>query len=112
MKQFLKNIPGFRSDSKWKKILAANVYIIFFLLCLINGLDFFLLSITALVFAAAVTHLAINIITKRNSRTPLVLFLATVILLSSGLAVGSLKDIKDKERAKIEQDKTSKDIKN
>lgn len=115
MKQFLKKIPGFRSDTEWKKIVASNFYLLFILISLVNGLDFFLIAIALGVFIAAIFHLGMNISTKKSSKAPIVLFLSTIVLLSFGLAVGSLKDIKvkEKERTQLEQEEQlEEEIKN
>lgn len=87
VKEFLKYIPGFRSDKKWKKIIAS-IYYLFTLLMLVAGIDAFL-------FFFALPFIVFSIVdlvkAKKNNKS--MKAAAIMLIISLIVAGGSINNI-------------------
>ena len=113
MKDFLKYIPGFRSDTKWKKVSASAFYILHILMSIIIGLDYFLIVGGLVLFLFTLSKLLFSIKNKKSYVPSIILFIATVIIFSSGISISDKKDakIKEAEQIKLAQEQKISDEK-
>jgi hypothetical protein len=114
MKDILKYVPGFRTDKKWKKIVAT-VYYVFCVILLASGIGAFLMyvSIPFIVFAIVGTI-------KKRDRTVVLTLIAGLIIFSIGVTVNpEIKDTTISSKTKgvsnevvpVVKEKTAEEIK-
>lgn len=87
MKDILNYVPGFRSDVKWKKIVAI-VYYLWTLFTIMAGLDFFMFFLAAPILVFSIGSLIKG---KRNNK-PITAFVVVLVVSFAGI-FGSLASI-------------------
>lgn len=88
MNSLLKYIPGFRSDKKWKKIIAS-IYYILSLIMLASGIGMFLFTVSL----PFIVFYGIKAFNTRKSQS-IIILIAAVIICSLGLGLTPKTDIK------------------
>lgn len=103
MKEWLKYLPGFRSDKTWKKVTASIFYAIYLLFSFLVGLDFFLIVGGLALLAFGVLSLIKSLRNKKALKTPVLLLLIAIIFFTTGVSASSYKDatVKKLEEASI-----------
>ena len=101
MKDYLKHVPGFRSDTKWKKILASFVYFIFIFAIFSEGLEGLLMFGGLILLGIAIIDLINNKKSHVSLKVPLILLVIGLTLSITGANVSSQNEIKAKEAEKL-----------
>lgn len=109
MKDFLKHVPGFRSNTTWKKIMAGFFYFAMLFGMITEGVQALLIGGGIMLLVLSVKGLVDNKKNKEPLKTPLLLLLVGIILFNSGSQLASSKSIVAEENEAIRVVEEEKD---
>jgi len=112
MKEILKNVVGFRTEKKWKMVVASIYYVFCLLLMVAVGVGAFLIiaTIPFIIFAI------ISIIKDKNKKKALITLVCGILLFSVGIKSDNTREVNEANakqviaQNKIITDKKAKEV--